>query len=462
MAKKPFFTKIVLLTSLFTATLLPGLGTPKVFAESENSDLTGIAKLVQPIIDNASKGGIRVSVGIEDLSGAYGDDGVLLGKDDTYKPASTIKMALVSTLMQQVDNGIHKLSDTVTVNPSDVVGGTGSLQKEKFPQDVTIERLAKLMITQSDNTATNVLIGVVGLDQVQVLLDKLNLKVMHLGRKMFADAPTPQQDNYINAKDLVTLLKEIYEGSFLSTKSRNQIIAWMGAQEVNTKFGAALPGAPIAHKTGENANVTHDAGYFLLPGRELAISVMTEVTTTDDFDEAQALGNPVVQQIAKAVYNQMSADNTTDAGKPVTRAVFTALLARELGLKPTQQGQGNAFTDVASSSPYYKEILAAREAGLVYGLPDNSFGADTVITRAEMTTLFMRAYEYVHGKVNPEIVELAYKDQAQLAGWAEEAVLKATSLRKIAGYADGTFRPSAKANYADAVKVISGLWTPSE
>lgn len=460
MTRKSSIFKITLLTSLLTASVFPGLQPSKVSANGATPNLNGIAGLVQPIIDNAWNDGIRVSVGIEDLSGAYGNEGILLGKDDTYKPASTIKLALVSTLMQQVDNDILKLSDTVTVKPSDVVGGTGSLQKENFPQDVTLERLARLMITQSDNTATNVLIDVVGLDKVQALLDTLDLNVMHLGRKMFASAPTPQQDNYINAKDLVTLLEDIYDGTFLSTGSRNRIIAWMGAQEVNTKFGTALPGAPIAHKTGENANVTHDVGYFLLPGRELAISVMTEVTTTDNFDQAQALGNPVVQQVAKAVYNQMLTDNTTDTGKLVTKLEFTSLLARELGLKPSQQGL--AFSDVGQSSPFYEDIIAAREAGIVYGLPDNSLGADTIITRAEMTTMFIRAYELVHGKVKSGISELSYEDQSQLPSWAKESVLKATSLEKINGYADGTFRPLAQAHYTDSIEIISGLWTISK
>ena len=166
------------------------------------------------------------------------------------------------------------------------------------------------MITQSDNTATNVLIDVVGLNKVQALMDELGLDVMHLGRKMFAAAPTPEQDNYINAEDLVHLLASIHSGEFLSDNSRDQIIDWMKAQEVDTKFGAALPDAPIAHKTGENANVTHDAGYFLLPGREIAISVLTEVTTTSSFDEAQAIGNPVVQEIAKAVYEALEYEMT--------------------------------------------------------------------------------------------------------------------------------------------------------
>ncbi|MFX3635831.1 MAG: serine hydrolase [Candidatus Pristimantibacillus sp.] len=456
MTKKSSLLKITLLTSLLTASLLPGIQSSKASASTADLNLNGIAAIVQPIIDEAWKDGIRVSVGIEDLSGSYGNDGLLLGKDDTYKPASTIKMALVSTLMQQVDNGTLKLSDVVMVDPSDVVGGTGSLQTEKFPQEVSLERLARLMVTQSDNTATNVLIDVVGLDKVQALVDKLDLKVMHLGRKMFAAAPTPEQDNYINAQDLVTLLENIYNGTFLTSESRNQIIAWMGGQEVKTKFGAALPDAPIAHKTGENANVTHDSGFFLLPGREIAIAVMTEVTTTDDFDEAQELGNPVVQHIAKAIYDQMTLDNAIDSEKSVTRSEFTSLLARELGLKPSAQAK--PFVDVPQSSSFYEDIIAAREAGIVSGLSNNLFGADTMITRAEMITMFVRAYEIVHGKVDVETAELTYKDSTQLPVWAKDAILKATVLDKISGYEDGNFRPSVTAKYAEAIKVISGFW----
>ena len=238
-------------------------------AESVSADAwPALSLVVNPIIQEAEEKGFRVSVGLKDLSGKPDDRELLLGSRQSYMPASTIKMALVSALMKEVDAGRLTLEQKVKVEQEDVVGGTGSLQKENFPQDVTIERLARLMITQSDNTATNVLIDVVGLNKVQALMDELGLDVMHLGRKMFAAAPTPEQDNYINAEDLVHLLASIHSGEFLSDNSRDQIIDWMKAQEVDTKFGAALPDAPIAHKTGENANVTHDAGYFLLPGRK--------------------------------------------------------------------------------------------------------------------------------------------------------------------------------------------------
>ena len=67
---------------------------------------------------------------------------------------------------------------------------------------------------------------------------------------MMTPAKSPAADNYVNGEELLTLLERIYAGEIVSAQSRDQILAWMKAQEVKTKFGAALPGKPIAHKTG--------------------------------------------------------------------------------------------------------------------------------------------------------------------------------------------------------------------
>ncbi|MCQ6562617.1 serine hydrolase [Paenibacillus mendelii] len=453
--KQPIL-KITLLTSILAASLLPSLSAPYASAIALEQDLTGIASVVQPIIDNAKQNGIRVSVGLEDVSGAYGDDSLLLGSSESYMPASTIKVALISALLQQVDKGVLTLDKLVTVEKSDVVGGTGSLQKETFPQEVSIARLARLTITQSDNTATNVLIDEVGLDNVQALMDQLGLEVMHLGRKMFASAPTPEQDNYINAADLAALLDQIYSGQFLSNTSRNQLITWMSAQEVNTKFGAALPDAPIAHKTGENANVTHDAGFFLVPGHEIAISVMTEVTTTKDFDEAQKIGNPIVQDIAKAVYHALVEDREASEASSITRAEFVSLLARQLGL--TSTAAKPSFADVLPGSAYYDDIAAAREAEIINGLPGNTFGPAASITRAEMAAMFVRAYEYAHGELQASTDGLPYEDQAKTPAWAKEAILKVSQLNAVSAYEDGTFRPAAPSTRSDGIQMLASLW----
>ncbi|WP_020619247.1 serine hydrolase [Paenibacillus daejeonensis] len=447
--------------------------------------LPQFVRSVEPLIQDASERGIRVSVAIKDLSGSYGYKELHLGSRQPYMPASTIKLALATALMQQVDKGELSLSNEVEVSPSDVVGGTGSLQKETFPQQVTLERLARLIITQSDNTATNVLIDVVGLDTVQQLMDELGLTVMHLGRKMFAPAPTPEQDNYINAADLTTLLEEIYQGDVLSEASSEQLITWMSEQEVDTKFGSALPQAPIAHKTGENANVTHDAGYFLVPGRELAISVLTEVTTTSTFSEAQAIGNPIVQDIARTVYGiltyELTYSDVPDShwaaasireaavaglteGMPdgrfepesqVTRGHYAALLARALQLHATGDP---VFADVEADSWYAGAIAAVHDAGIVSGDAGDAFQPEALLTRAELAVMTLRAYEYAGGALPVGAAEAAFADESQIPLWALTSVQQARELGLLKGYPDGRFLPNGTASRAEVVKVITSLW----
>lgn len=258
-------------------------------------------------VQEAAMNDIRLSVGVSGLAGVYDGNVILLGSDASYPPASTIKMLLISTLMKQVDEGALSLSDTATVEQNDIVGGYGEIQHEPVPNEVTLQRLAQLTVTVSDNTATNVLVDVVGYDAMQALANELELKTMQFGRKMFESARPPAKQNYITAEDTLYLLRAIYDSEFLSPDSRQQIIDWMSAQTVKTKIGAGVPAAmPVAHKTGENASVTHDLGYLLWPANEVAIAIFAESEVSDDFETVQAAVNPVVANVARIIYQHLN------------------------------------------------------------------------------------------------------------------------------------------------------------
>ena len=294
----------VILTLALSAMLVFGTSLPSSAAPKDTSwpDLEAV---VQPLIEEAEEQGVRVSVALTDLTKNGKKRSLQLGSTDPYNPASVIKLALLSTLMRQVDRGIISLDAPVTVSPYMVVGGSGSLQNEQMPFNTTVRELARRMVVVSDNTATNVLLYYVGIPTVQELLDDLGLEVMKFNRQMFPGSAITDPPNVIDAADTLTLLNEIYNGNFLSTKSQQQIISWMKDQEVNTKFGAVLGDKPIAHKTGETGNVTHDVGYFLVPHHEISIVVMTEVTTTTDFQTGQRIGNPIVQKIGLEIYKYL-------------------------------------------------------------------------------------------------------------------------------------------------------------
>lgn len=261
---------------------------------------------LQALLTRTADHGLRVSVGVADLGGRYGGDTLLIGSDAPYAPASTVKLLLITALMQQVDAGQRSLSDTVPVEPDDIVGGMGLLQNEPAPQQVSLQRLAELTVTVSDNTATNVLVDVVGYDAMAALAAQLQLETLQFGRKMFEAARPPEQENVINAQDALRLLTQIYQSDVLSTASRAQMLAWMSAQTVKSKIGAGVPaGTPVAHKTGENGPVSHDLGYLLIPGREVALVILAETANTSDFEAAQAELNPVVAEVAGLIYRDV-------------------------------------------------------------------------------------------------------------------------------------------------------------
>ena len=280
---------------------------PLAAAASEPSKLDRTAASVQVLVDEAAADGIRVSVGLADISG--GDGGTrIVGSQDSYNPASTIKLALLAAAMRQVDRGMLNLDAPISISPYMVVGGSGDLQNQDMPHTTTVGDVARRMVVHSDNTATNVLLYLVGLPTVQALLDDLGLETMKFNRQMFPGDKIPQPANVIDTADTLALLQAIYADDLLSEASRTLVLDWMRAQEVNTKFGAVLEHDYIAHKTGETGKVTHDVGYFLVPGSETIVAVFTEVEASSGYAETMRIGNPVVQKLAAAIHAELASE----------------------------------------------------------------------------------------------------------------------------------------------------------
>lgn len=174
-----------------------------------------LRRKLQPVLRDAAAHHITVGISARNLVGPYTDQSLDMGGMGPYKAASTIKLGLASLIMKGFDQGKWTFDTKITVRPDDIVGGTGVLQNEgkgAFPQDITLDRLLRLMITVSDNTATNVLIDFVGgFDPINRFTQGLGLADagFHFGRKMILPHP-PEQENWIAPDEDAALLKMIY------------------------------------------------------------------------------------------------------------------------------------------------------------------------------------------------------------------------------------------------------------
>jgi beta-lactamase class A len=260
---------------------------------------------LQAIVDAAP---VTAGVSVRDLSGRFGEQQLSVAGRLRPKAASVIKLWVLVELMRRIDCGQAAYTDTVLVLPSDVVGGTGELQHEDFPQDVTLFRLAQYMIKYSDNTATNVLIDYLGgFAPVNALIDSMNQRETVLGRKMLA---TPPPENYTSPDDVISLLGAVWSGDVLGQVNRDLMLSFMLEQTLNGKIPAALPsGVPVAHKTGELPDVSHDVGYYLIPGTEIAVAFLTV--------GPEPLGSATVRELARAVYDYIEQPPPV-GGLPIT------------------------------------------------------------------------------------------------------------------------------------------------
>lgn len=99
----------------------------------------------------------------------------------------------------------------------------------------------------------------------------------------------------------------------------------------------------------------------------------------------------IEEMVAKHIISGINEDDfSPDAD--ITRAEFTSMLVKALGLK--HDGSTLKFTDVLKDKGYYSEISAAAKAGIITGITKDSFCPDAKITREQIVTMILRALNY--------------------------------------------------------------------
>ncbi|NLJ58731.1 MAG: serine hydrolase [Tissierellia bacterium] len=182
-------------------------------------------------------------------------------ENETFSAASVIKLPILAVVFSEVAKGNAKLSDLITVKNSDKVPGCGALYSFTDEPTVDIQTLCNLLITISDNTATNVLIKHFTIEKISEEFIKLGLKDTKLKRLLFdSQASKKGIQNLFTPKEIGILLEQIYSRILINEKASEEILNILLQQQINHKIPGLLPDIAIAHKTGEDDGITHDVG----------------------------------------------------------------------------------------------------------------------------------------------------------------------------------------------------------
>ncbi|WP_169507413.1 choice-of-anchor I family protein [Paenibacillus harenae] len=159
---------------------------------------------------------------------------------------------------------------------------------------------------------------------------------------------------------------------------------------------------------------------------------------------------------SKLIVNGVS-ERQFKPSQSVTRAEFTALVVRALGLN-LGNGSSSSFSDVGGSSWYAAFIEAAVRSELISGYEDGTFKPDRTITRQEMAVILSKAMAFAGSAAAGDASSLSgFADQGSIAAWAQQAAADVAAAGIIKGNPDGTFAPAKKTTRAEAVVMLESL-----
>ncbi len=204
-------------------------------------------------------------------------DSFTINQDVVFAQASAIKIPILMEVYKQAHENKFALTDVRPLLPANTVAGSGILNAMTDPVSLSIRNYCMLMIGLSDNSATNTLIELVGMNNINNTMQSLGLKNTRVQRKMI-DQPASLRnaENISTPAEAVKILKLLFDGKFINKAISDEILLTLQKNPVeNSKIAKGLPSnVKIAFKPGGMGGVSTEWGVVYLAKRPYAIAVM--------------------------------------------------------------------------------------------------------------------------------------------------------------------------------------------
>ncbi len=210
---------------------------------------------------------------------------IQVNPEEIFPSASLIKVPILIEGFRQSEKGLFDLHEYVKILQTGRVEGSGVIQALSTDIQLKGIDLLTLMIIVSDNSATNRLIELLGMDEINRCMKWLHMKNSELNRMMMdVESRKKGIDNFTTASDMVACLKAIDGQGFLTKENSAQVWRIMEKQQFTNKLVAAfdLEKVQVASKTGELPGVEHDCAIIRYKGRTVYVSALIDKLTNQE------------------------------------------------------------------------------------------------------------------------------------------------------------------------------------
>lgn len=266
---------------------------PEMAPLVEGTEMTGLEGQIKNLA--AMYPSIHPSVYVWDFeTGNYAD----INADEIFPTASIIKLPVLVQLFRSIEKNQLTIYDEMPLTEYYRTEGSGSLQFKAANSTYTIDTLARMMITESDNSATNMIMAKLGsMTDINSGIREWGLKHTYVQTWL----PDLGGTNHSTARDMAQILYNIDNPKFLSNTSREKIFDYMGHVHNNRLIAAGLPAnATFLHKTGDIGKMLGDAGIVYAPNGKKYIVVIFA-----NRPHNSPLGKEFIVKASEIIYNNM-------------------------------------------------------------------------------------------------------------------------------------------------------------
>ncbi len=203
--------------------------------------------------------------------------------DEKFSTASLIKVPILVTVYDLVEKGQISLDDKLTVLKIDQVPGSGIIQHLHNGLTLTVRDAAWLMITVSDNTATNILLDRIIIRRVWSKMDSLGLTQTRVHSKSFLRNSSVAMDSSVKyglgvttPNEMARLFELLAKGQAVSPAADSAMLHIMQRTNSDLMMQRFSGGVRTAHKSGETDQVRSECSLFYLRNRIVACVLTKE------------------------------------------------------------------------------------------------------------------------------------------------------------------------------------------
>ena len=278
-----------------------------------------------------------LGVGFKDLT--TGEE-IYLNGDTAFPTASVFKIFVLCELFRREQEGTFSFDEQHTLLNCEKSIGSGILEQAAEGTVYSMMDYAMLMMSISDNTASDYLFGVAGRENIRKnIIEPLNLcntkidlncaqlltnnydvsieeyrRIVDIegGRFHRRNAPLflcqTEMNNQSSPRDMVKLLSLMYEGKLLGADSDRRMIDIMLQCKTNARIPAKLPeGTPVAHKTGSIDHLTNDCGIVYTANGDYVLTLFYNGNLASEKEYEGPnwgdVGNSILSQLSADIYN---------------------------------------------------------------------------------------------------------------------------------------------------------------